>query len=90
MVVVVGLTALVVVAGAVWWNRSTDVLIRRQTRAQVVVELTSGETFKALLDAVDRHSVTLRNVEWVTDTAKAPVDGVLLLPRKDIKWLQRT
>lgn len=76
---------------AVWWLRSIDVLVRRQMRRQVVLELRSGETFRGVVLAVDGRSITLGSVESLiaTQTEPVPVDGELLIPRGDVKFMQR-
>lgn len=78
----------VVVAG-VW--ASTDLLVRRRLKATVVVELKSGETFRGVLAACDRRTLCLRNVESLVDprAAATVVDGELLIPRPDVKFMQR-
>lgn len=86
------LLALTTVALVVWRNLSTDLLVRRQLRRQVVVELVSGETFKALLVSCDARSILLRNCVAIISadsTSTVPVDGELIVPRGDVKWIQR-
>lgn len=88
---IVTLALIIAVVLAVVAFRSVDVLVRRQMRRQVVIELRGGETFRGLLVAVDARSVLLRSVE-VLGSPQAEtqvVDGELLIPRADIKFMQR-
>ena len=82
---------LVVAAVVVWWQRSVDVLIHSYARRTVVVELHSGETFRGLLVATDGRSITLQRAEALgaAQTVPVSVDGELLIPRSDVKYLQR-
>lgn len=74
-----------------WWLRSTDLLIRRTERSKVVVELKSGETFTGLLAATDAKTITLRSASSLgpDGTRSVSIDGELLIPRGDVKFLQR-
>jgi small nuclear ribonucleoprotein (snRNP)-like protein len=85
------LAIILAAAGAVYVARSVDLLIRRQCRRVVVVELRGGETFRGLLVAADARTVLLRNVEALTgaQASATPVDGELLIPRGDVKYMQR-
>lgn len=87
-VVGVAVAALLVVVGC--WV-STDLLLRTRLKAVVLVELKSGETFKGVLAGCDRRTVVLRNVEAIPSERAAPmvVDGELLIPRLDVKFMQR-
>jgi small nuclear ribonucleoprotein (snRNP)-like protein len=88
------LVALVLAAGivlAVVWQRSTDVLLRSRIHRKVVVELRSGETFDGIIAKTDRHSVLLQSVRLLAGAETQPtrIDGELLLPRCDVKFIQR-
>jgi hypothetical protein len=47
--------------------------------------------FKGLLAATDARTIVLRNVEAISDgpSSNVTVDGELLIPRGDVKFLQR-
>lgn len=83
--------AATVVALTVWRTRSVDALITAQVRRLVVIELRSGDTFKGLLVKVDARSLLLRDVVAIVsaEASTVPVDGELVVPRADVKWLQR-
>lgn len=91
LVVVVAASIVVVLVLAVLGVRSTDLLIRRQLRRQVVVELQSGETFRGLLVAADARTILMTRVELLRSeqAASVSVDGDLLIPRGDVKYMQR-
>lgn len=92
MILVVSVVLVFAVTGvavAVW--RSTDALLRARSHSPVVLETKSGETFRGVLAACDARTVVLRNVEVVGagSSANTVVDGELLVPRTDVKFLQR-
>jgi small nuclear ribonucleoprotein (snRNP)-like protein len=92
---VIVLAALVLVAGCtgfqLWRVRSVDVLLRDRKLAKVVVELHSGETFQGVLASCDSKSVVLSSVSALNGPEALPtkIDGDLLIPRGDVKFLQR-
>lgn len=87
------LVAVVVVfpclAFAWWW--SSDRLLRSRKTRKVVVELQSGETFQGVLESVDARTLVIRNVSVLNGPTAVPtaVDGELLVPRGDVKFIQR-
>lgn len=93
LAVVVGfvLAACVLAAVHAAHERSADALITDRRLSRVLVELRDGSTFEGSLVEVDRRTVVLRNVKAIVavEAAPTPVDGELLLPRGDIKFLQR-
>jgi small nuclear ribonucleoprotein (snRNP)-like protein len=91
VILVIPIVAIVLVAGVVacWW--STDRVLRARRTRRVVVELKSGETFQGVLGSVDARTVVLRNVSALNGPTTVPtaVDGELLIPRGDLKFVQR-
>lgn len=85
------LATAVLVGLLMWRARSVDALLRGRLRHIVVVEVRTGETFRGLLAECDERTILLRNTESVgaADQASILVDGELMLPRDDVKWIQR-
>lgn len=77
------------IGGLVWRSRSVDRLLRDRRTSRVLIELHSGETFQGVLVACDSRSVTLGSVSLLTGTERSKVDGDLLIPRVDVKFIQR-
>lgn len=77
-----------VALGLFWWW-SVDHLLRDRRHAKVIVELRSGETFQAVLARCDGRTLSLTSVSLVTADGDKPVDGELLVPRSDVKFVQR-
>lgn len=86
--IVVAVLVVCLFAFEAWRHLSTDRLIRDRRTARVVIELHSGETFRGVLTACDARSLTLGAATQVAAT-EIPVDGDLLLPRGDVKFVQR-
>lgn len=64
-------------------------VVRRRRRCPVVVTLKSGGGFKGVLVDDDSRAVVLRNVESLEDAKLLPVDGEVIVPWSDVKYLQR-
>lgn len=84
--------ALIVAAtsiGIARWYRADSVLRRRQ-RAQMMVTLKDGTTFRGVLTDHDRRTIVLASVEHLSDaTTRVPVDGEVVLQLSDVKYTQR-
>lgn len=64
-------------------------IVRGLFREEIVATLKTGETFKGVLVAADAHALVLREAHQLAERGSVPVDGELLLPRADIRYLQR-
>ena len=63
-------------------------VLRRRRHCPVVVTLKSGGGFKGVLADDDSRTLVLRNVEAI-DTKLVAVDGEVIVPWSDVKYLQR-
>lgn len=84
---VVGLVALVL------WHidrQHLDRIVANLVRQRFVVTLKSGETFDGVLTEADTHTLLLLSATSVAPGRDPiPVDGVLILSRADIAYMQR-
>lgn len=81
-------------AGVAAWltrHRSLDALMRDGRLRKVLVTLDSGEAFEGVLSGCDAHTVVLVRASQVVSAETTPlrIDGELVLPRSDIRYLQR-
>lgn len=82
----------VAVLGTGGWfvlENTGDRLLRSRRTRKVIVTLTSGETFDGVIAGCDRHSVVLSRVSLLGGDTPKPVDGELLIPRADLKFVQK-
>ena len=63
-------------------------VMRRRRSCPVVLTLKSGEGFKGVLADEDARVLVLRNVEAI-DAKPVAVDGEIIVPWSDVKYLQR-
>jgi small nuclear ribonucleoprotein (snRNP)-like protein len=70
------------------WQHLSGV-IRRRRHAPLVVTLKSGSAFRGVLAASDRHAIVLHSAEALDKTASTPVDGEIIVPWADVKYMQR-
>jgi hypothetical protein len=68
---------------------SRDRLVRHRLRELFVVTMLDGSGWRGVLYAADDSTVVLREAEAMSDNARGPVDGELLLPRDHIAYMQR-
>lgn len=66
-----------------------DRLLRRRLREELIVTMRDGSAWRGVLYAVDHRTVILRSAEALTENARGPVDGELLLSRDHIDYMQR-
>lgn len=66
-----------------------DRLLRARLREEFVVTMRDGAAWRGVLYAVDDRSVVLRDAEAMTENARGPVDGELILARDRIDYMQR-
>lgn len=86
---VIGLGVSCLAAGVAWtvlWFRSG--VLRARRLAPVIVTLKGGDAFKGTLASSDRQALVVRNAETVGE-APIPVDGEVIVPWVDVKYLQR-
>lgn len=91
IVALVGAFTLAAVALVLWWTgrSSADRVVTGHLRQRYLVTLDSGQTFDGLLDDADERSVSLVAASSVSPDGTVKVDGVLILPRSDISYMQR-
>lgn len=92
MILVAAVLVVAAVAGMLLFDRTqADRLVRSRRHRKLVVELKSGDTFDGLLDGCDRHVLVLRNPRMLVGPQSQPthIDGELLIPRGDVKFIQR-
>lgn len=92
LVTCVALFVLALVALVLWHTgrQQTDRLIANHIRERYVVTLKSGETFDGTVTEADGRSlVLLRATSVAAGRDPIPVDGVLILARSDVLYLQR-
>lgn len=76
------------VTGCWLWLRSRPVA--RRQRSQVLVTLKTGAAFRGLLAASDRQLLVIRDPELVEgDDNRVSVDGEVILPWVDVRYVQR-
>lgn len=67
-------------------------IIRAHVRRSVLVTLKTGEGFQGVLFDADSEAFVLRNCGLVeaggSDRVPVPVDGELLIQRRDVAYLQ--
>lgn len=63
-------------------------LFRQRLRKQVIVTLKDGSAFAGVLFDIDPDIVVLRNTVSIGDEKRVPVDGEVLLERKEIAFYQ--
>lgn len=73
--------------GVVAWDRFG--VVRRRRHSPVMVTLKSGSGFKGVLVADDRRALVLGSVETVDDGRPVPVDGEVIVPWSDVKYVQK-
>lgn len=73
-------------AGLIVWGGP---VLRRRRRRGVIVTLKSGDAFRGTLTGSDRWTVVLRHAESIGDGRPIAVDGELLLPSADVRYMQR-
>lgn len=86
--VVVAVGALVLV-----WYRSTHGVLATRCRREVLVTLTSGETFRGVLFDADGDALVLRSavaVGFGGEGNLAPVQGEVVLLRSTVAYMQAT
>jgi len=66
-----------------------DRLLKTRLREEFVVTLLDGSGWRGVLYAVDSRTVILRDAEALSDQARGPVDGELILSRDRIDYMQR-
>lgn len=66
-----------------------DRLLKRRLREEFVVTMLDGSAWRGVLYAVDGRTIILRAAEALSENARGPVDGELLLSRDRIDYLQR-
>ena len=84
--------AVIAALGTAGWfvlENTGDRLLRSRRTRKVIVTLVSGETFEGVIAGCDRHSVVLSRASLLGDEKPKPVDGELLFPRSDVKFVQR-
>ena len=85
------LAALIVAVAAVAmfaWSRLSGVL-RARRKSPVIVTLKSGAAFKGVLAGDDARALVLSGAETLEDAKPIPVDGEVIVPWADVKYLQR-
>lgn len=84
--------ALVVALGALalaLWLSRTDRIVTSHMRQRYVVTLKSAEAFDGFLERADTHSLSLVRARSLAPSRDPlPVDGVLILPRAEIAYMQ--
>ena len=86
----VTVAALLIAGAAVTYSTlQFRTVLRRRRHAPVIVTLKSGAAFKGVLADDDSRSLVLRNAESVDDGRPMPVDGEVIVPWGDVKYLQR-
>lgn len=70
---------------------SVDALMASTATRKVVVTLMDGEAFDGIVESCDSQTVQLQRARQIlsNEASPVPVDGVLLIPRRDIRYLQR-
>lgn len=87
MIVVAALILAVCIVGVAAWDRYG--VVRRRRHAPVIVTLKSGSGFKGVLIGDDRRALVLGNVETIDDGRPMPVDGEVIVPWCDVKYVQK-
>ena len=88
MVVIAALIIVAALAVFVVADRRFGVL-RQRRRSPVVVTLKSGSAFRGVLAVNDRHALVLQSAEALDKSAATPVDGEIIIPWGDVKYMQR-
>lgn len=89
MIVAAFATGIAVGLGGAWLWLVSRPLARRQ-RKQVMVTLKSGAAFRGVLGQGDRQVLVLSNSELIEgDDKRLPVDGEVILPWSDVRYVQR-
>lgn len=87
MIVIAAAILAVCIVGVVAWDRYGEV--RRRRHAPVIVTLKSGSGFKGVLIGDDRRALVLGSVETIDDGRPVPVDGEVIVPWGDVKYVQK-
>lgn len=87
MIVLAAAILAVCIVGVVVWDSFG--VVRRRRHAPVIVTLKSGSGFKGVLVADDRRALVLGNAETVDDGRPVPVDGEVIVPWGDVKYMQK-
>ena len=79
----------VVVGTALLWHQRPERVVAGLVRRRALVTLKDGRTFSGMLEKSDRVVIVLRDATLINDRGDpVSVDGVMLLHRADIAYIQ--
>lgn len=87
MIVLAAAILAAAIVGVFAWDRFG--VVRRRRHSPVIVTLKSGAGFKGVLVADDSRALVLGNAETVDDGRPVPVDGEVIVPWGDVKYVQK-
>lgn len=64
-------------------------VLRRRRHQPFIITMKTGPAFKGLLASEDTRALVLVNVEAVDGDKLTPVDGEVIVPWADVKYLQK-
>lgn len=88
MIVLAATIVAVAIVGVVAWLHLSSV-VRRRRKLPFLVTLKSGIGFKGVLITDDSRALVLGNVEAIEDGKPFKVDGEVIVPWGDVKYMQR-
>ena len=92
MVALVVCSTVLILAGVAAFVFRPRSIVRRRTKARLVVTLKSGASFEGVLFEADATAWVLRNARALRaagDGADVPVDGEVLILVADVEYAQR-